>query len=218
MRRFGFTPLQTGGAVGPSQTDPKSRLAPHEIDSRNQFVTGYTLIETIVVVAMMAIIGTIALASYQGGRERNRVYAAALEVATTIREAQQHALAGTVENAPGYGVRFWNNDSYPSELSYPLYADVDNDAAFSTGDEPLTQPIAVHDATITFKTYCDSLSQNYIDIVFNPPHPTSQAHDNLTNSCDKVCVVVQKGSNLWRVDTDILSGVTNLTENQSTCN
>jgi type II secretory pathway pseudopilin PulG len=182
--------------------------------------------ETVVVIFLMAMMSTLAMASYQGGRENARVHSAALEVLATLREAQQHALSGTVEGAPAYGVRLYNSALDSSKLSYPVYVDTNDNQLYDEGvDGLLATPSPSHSSDIVFTTYCVSFPHSWIDITFKPPHPnvnvmTSTEVPSVCLPFQKACVKISKGSHAWWVYTDTRVGVTNIKANRpgDTCN
>lgn len=86
------------------------------IKIKNKFVSGFTLLEVLVVVAIIGIMTSVAFVSVQRGKIDKEVSAAAEQVASAIREAQNYALSGkqpsTTETTCGFGFRRINLTRY----------------------------------------------------------------------------------------------------------
>lgn len=80
---------------------------------------GFTIIELLIVIAIMAILSATGFMSYQNARRDAVLRAAQREVATAIRMTQGYALQGKTQNTGGedftpcgYGFEFTDKDSY----------------------------------------------------------------------------------------------------------
>ena len=84
---------------------------------KNRALCGFTILELIVVIAIMVTVSSLVLANYPGFNERLAVRRQAEEIASNVRQAQSYGL-GVKEfgsnDFPGYGVYFQSNviDSY----------------------------------------------------------------------------------------------------------
>jgi len=127
---------------------------------------GFTLIELIVVIAIMAIISAILFAGKQREEKRWALQFSAFELAQNFREMQEMAMgAGEVECGGVYTYSFGIN--FSETETYLLYADCNDNNVKDENDVFLR--------TVKFRKgvkVC-SLSANPLDIVFIPPEPTS---------------------------------------------
>ena len=97
FRRFlnGFTPLET------MMTKRNPSHSP--FGANKKFLTGFTLIETIVVIAVIGMIGTFAIASFTNSRRIRDLTASGQNMLSVLGVAQSHALAG--DSSLPWGVR-----------------------------------------------------------------------------------------------------------------
>jgi type II secretory pathway pseudopilin PulG len=184
---------------------------------------GYTLVETVLVATIVLTISTISYSAYQNGRADAEVKAAALEVLSTIREVQQHALSGTIAGAPAYGVRFYNSFLDNTKLSSPVYVDTNDNNVYDEGvDQLLVTPSPTHDSRLVYRTYCVAAPYQWIDITFKPSYPTVSAMTSGSGgtACpfQRTCVKVSKGNYSWWVYTDTRTGMAELVKNSATAN
>lgn len=79
-------------------------------------VRGFTLIEVLIVVAIIGIVSAMILVTFSGRQQARNLERAAREVMATLREAQNYALSGRAgvisENNTYYGVDFTAGASY----------------------------------------------------------------------------------------------------------
>src|SRR3989338_11711295 len=96
---------------------------------------GYTAAEALVTLLIVAIVVTLSLANYRTAQNAALLRQTVVNVENALRDAQQHALAGTVTGAGqtyGYGVHF-ETFSY----SYILFAGKDNNSFYESGSYSL---------------------------------------------------------------------------------
>lgn len=89
------------------------------LQAKKRNKTGFTLIEVIIVIAIIGIMTAISIVSLRGGKTSNNLETSRREVASIIKLAQSYALQGKITggNTPcGFGVRFTDSNSY--ELFY----------------------------------------------------------------------------------------------------
>ena len=99
---------------------------------------GFSLIELIVVVTIIALISAIVLVNYRGGQERFALQRSTHILAQDMRHAQELAMRaenfhGTVSRG-GFGVHLVSNTS-----SYILFADCDGDRVFDVTTDFTTE-------------------------------------------------------------------------------
>lgn len=144
-----------------------------------QRTRGFTLIELIVVVGILALLTTIILANHQrfGGQVLLRNFA--YDVGLSIREAQVYGIAvkrfGTDEYDAGYGIYF--NKATPTE--YVLFADIypsPGNGAYDAGQGELVKTIAIQrgfqiDNLCATSASTETCGLNILNIHFKRPEP-----------------------------------------------
>lgn len=102
-------------------------------------LTGFSMLELIIVIAIMVTVSSLVLANYPGFNERLAVRQQAEEIASNVRQAQAYGL-GVKEfgpnDFPGYGVYFQSSVTD----SYILFADsvtVSKNLAYDAPDEKI---------------------------------------------------------------------------------
>ena len=130
---------------------------------------GFTLVETLVVIAVVSILSIITMANYQGSQKQQSVQRAAHQLAGDIRRAQNMAMASVEQGGAipdGYGVYIMKNSN-----SYILFADQNNNQSRNgAGDEDIelinfTSGVEIFDIS--------SPPVVHADIFFEPPDPTT---------------------------------------------
>lgn len=139
---------------------------------------GFTLIELMVVLAIMAVVSTIILSGNAkfGGiiTLRNLAY----DVALTLREAQTYGISarrfssgGVTTFSPGYGVHV---GSAPA-TQYILFADTNESGRYDTGEATKTFNISngfqISNLCVTPAVGSEVCGQSALDIVFYRPEP-----------------------------------------------
>ncbi len=88
---------------------------------RGKTVSGFTLIEVLIVVAIIGILSAMILVTFSGQRQTRNTERAAREVMATLREAQNYTLSGRAgvisENNTYYGVNFTASSAAYSVVS-----------------------------------------------------------------------------------------------------
>ena len=145
--------------------------------------SGFTLIELIVVLGVVALVSTIAFTTLKTGGETLALDRASHRLAQDLRRAAQMALRGEVFTCPnagdtvaGYGIRFDKSGSTIARC-YLIYADCTNDAVYTgpncaTGGAGSTDGIV---ETISLETGVEIAGISLgspADVQFDPPYPT----------------------------------------------
>jgi prepilin-type N-terminal cleavage/methylation domain-containing protein len=103
-----------------------------KIKFRERRYNAFTLIELMMVMAIIGIMSVVAYATLTGGRPAARLKSAQREVAAVIRLAQGYALQGKTQNGAtpcGYGVSFDNN-----KTTYHIFYNFFDTARFANCD------------------------------------------------------------------------------------
>lgn len=123
---------------------------------------GFTLIEMLVVLAVIAVISSLLIASYRTAQKRYALESAAQNLVSDLREVQAMAMSGAVKTTEiiyGYGVHFDENTSY-----YIIFADKQfNDRRYQSGADIQIEKINLADQ---IKIAAVSPNNSGLDIVF----------------------------------------------------
>lgn len=116
--------------------------------------------------AIIAIIVTIALASYRVGGRSSELQQAALRLAGDIRKAQSMAMSSQKyegEVPCGYGIHFMSNDSYF------IFRDVDGDEYCENNNRSYDSVLGEEIGSVNNLSYNVALDAYVNDIFFMPP-------------------------------------------------
>jgi type II secretory pathway pseudopilin PulG len=125
MKNRGFTPLE----------NLQSKVMAEKYRCQN-FLTGFTLLEMMLVIGIMVLVTSLILANYPGINEKLGVRRVAEEIASSARQVQAYGLgvkeAGTGSGIfPGYGLYFQS----ASNASYILFADKNNNLQYDADEK-----------------------------------------------------------------------------------
>lgn len=143
--------------------------------------SGFTLIEMIVSISIIALISGIFLANYHPADKRNNLGMAAQKLASDIRLAQNHALSqqeyGPADESYGWGVYF----SSVQNTKYIIYIDSDNNKQYNT---PFEDPNEKYREIVLPSGITVSLIDidNHVSIHFVPPDPDTYFNGLQTNN------------------------------------
>lgn len=156
---------------------------------------GFTLIELIVVISIMAIMSGVAIFNYSDFRAHVSLQNLADDVALSVRKAQSYAIGvrGYNNLFSGYGVHFnldsKNNGShFGDNKSFIIFANIDNDDIYRTDGKDCGQPSkeneCLENLTITGPDKISEIiiglkggeeirtkEEGVLDIFFNRPNP-----------------------------------------------
>ena len=151
---------------------------------------GFTLVETIVVVAVVSILSIVMLASHQGSQKQQSVQRAAHQLAGDIRRAQNMAMA-SVEHEDaipdGYGIYIEKNDS-----SYILFADGNGNQKWNS--EP--PDFMVEEINLPSNVEISDISPapgNHVSIFFEPPDPITYINGDSSAGTDTTITLIFDG-------------------------
>ncbi|MFA4833269.1 MAG: prepilin-type N-terminal cleavage/methylation domain-containing protein [Patescibacteria group bacterium] len=141
---------------------------------------GFTLIELIVSISIIALISGVFLANYHSTNKQSELTMTAQKLVSDIRLAQSYSLGskeygGSVPSG-GWGVHF---DKASSPGSYKIFADSNGNKAYDSGEDDkdkggqtVNLPAGVRIAEINTGALID-----LINITFLPPDPTTNIWD-----------------------------------------
>jgi prepilin-type N-terminal cleavage/methylation domain-containing protein len=143
---------------------------------------GFTLLEIIVAIFIIALLAGIFLANYHGGNQSNDLTFAAQKIVSDIRTAQNNSL-GSVPYGGYLPVGGWGIHFDTTVNSYLLFADVNNnkvydadEAVTASGGLTFTLPANVVINNITGDNLTSDNSHTKLDITFLPPNPTTRIY------------------------------------------
>jgi prepilin-type N-terminal cleavage/methylation domain-containing protein len=133
---------------------------------KNRYSKGFTLVELLVVVAIVGLITVIVFTNYRMGEKEFLLQGAVHQISQDARRVQGMALAsrsigGSVPS--GYGIYF--NLSDPNQ--YILFADNDDDGLYGSGDTD----IEVLEINLPISLTAISTGSP-LSVVFSPPDPS----------------------------------------------
>ncbi len=142
-------------------------------DSENK--NGFTIVELVMVTAIIAFIATIGAASYRQGERRIVLDNQTFQFMQDVRRAQERALSSrdTGAAAPrGYGIYLPHGVNY-----YLIYADKDNSKSYDAGEETeqisLDGKITISDMQVR-KSNTPWTNANSVDINYAAPDLTTR--------------------------------------------
>ncbi len=148
---------------------------------------GYTLIELIVSIAVIAIISSIMFANYHQGGAGESLNAAAQNLVSEIRKIQGYALShkefnGTIQTTGGWGIMLSSNPSHHPE-KFILFFDTDDSGKFNSSSELYLDGLIGQDVKVTDISFSGT-SRPYFWAIHYPPNPKIKLNgaNNPTNA------------------------------------
>ena len=156
---------------------------------------GFSLIEMISVMFIMAIITTVSIANYSGGDDELKVKLEAHKIATSFRDVQSKAM-GAVEyggNIPsgGWGIHIDVNDDNYRIFANENYNDGEN-LQYDFGESNELDG----GETIKLSREIEILSTNFgdvVDITFVPPDPTVHIYNGVATTTEVEISLIHNG-------------------------
>ncbi len=144
--------------------------------NKGKSINGFTLIELMVVLAIIAILTAIFLASLRVGSEPSKIRLVSHNIVSDIRLTQSNTLGAVKyeDQVPegGWGVHMEEGNS-----QYAIFADINANHSYNATDEKFVIKDFSKDIQITSIDQGDS-----VDIVFDPPDPTTYINSTSTGS------------------------------------
>jgi len=145
---------------------------------------GFTLIEMLVVITIIAILTTISIPFYQGSRKKMLLQNITNKLAQDIRKAQEMAMATKESQCGipkgGYGVYFVEN-----QKKYILFADCDGNEKYDGGIEKFKE-INLEKGAQIYQLFPSSP----LTITFSPPDPTTFINQTTTFQSAKIFIKI----------------------------
>ena len=128
---------------------------------------GFTLVELLVVMAIIVIISGVSLANWRGGEKQYALLRATNKLSQDLRRAEEMAMSarefqGQIPKG-GYGVYFKDQE----KDHYVLFADLNGNHSYNSGSDGL-----IEDVKIEKDIQISQLSASPLTITFTPPDPT----------------------------------------------
>ena len=167
---------------------------------------GYTLVELIVSVSIIALIASISLVNYHYAGRASELRLSSRQVATHIREVQSRAMSSLGSNCAdskscAWGVYFTIDTTAGNNTRYFYFEDLDDDKYYDPGE----QRSLVHELpkNIIIKNLEFSANQTEAHISFAPPDPLVSlcyGNDAGSGGCESsVLVVLSNGTNTNKI-------------------
>lgn len=171
----GFTPLESSTPYcGWNEYNP-SRFSERTVGSKvPSFLTGFTLIEALLVISIIGILSAIVIPNYQGASRQLALERSAHKLAQDIRSAGEMAMSARElaggEVTAGYGIY---TSTASSVTSYILYADrqATKDEKYTDSSEDVETISLEKDVQIK-SVEVQGVSQSSLSLNFRPPSPT----------------------------------------------
>ena len=139
---------------------------------KNNF--GFTLIEILTSAFIIAIIGSLVIASYSGGQRTYKVARCVQQFAADARRMQTLALSGNLEGLPATGFGLY----VVSATQYVLFYNTNASTEYIAGSSVITETVNLP-ADVSFYTAAEDPADPdvSISIFFLPPIPTTYVND-----------------------------------------
>ncbi|MBI4812210.1 prepilin-type N-terminal cleavage/methylation domain-containing protein [Candidatus Falkowbacteria bacterium] len=143
---------------------------------------GFTLIELIVSISVIAMMSGLFLANYHSANKRSELASAAQKTASDIRLAQQFSLGANEFNgappAGGWGIYF--DESSPD--SYIIFADIDENRNYDSGEEHARVNLPVGVSIEEIEDSDTGIIITNASVVFLPPDPITYINNSSGNN------------------------------------
>lgn len=137
---------------------------------------GYTLIEVLLVLTIMAVISSVVLANYHTAGQRGNLVMAARQLANHIRQMQNFALSGRAENCANdvcaWGVFLDQNNNF----YYRMFEDLNNDELYDNNE--IWNNDVLLPAGVTISGIVGLAGPNRANITFTAPDPDIEICSN----------------------------------------
>jgi len=132
---------------------------------------GFTLVELLVVIAMIIIVSAIAFTSFSAGGKQLALERSSHKVAQDIRRALELTLRSEphacFSDASGYGMRFQTS----TPTSYILYADCNGTESYQSGVDFDVETISLEAGIRIKQLYREASTTSFFSVNFLPPDP-----------------------------------------------
>ena len=162
-------------------------------------ISGFTIIELLVVIFIIGLLSTLVLVNYRGGQKKYALSQSVQQLVSDLREAQNMAMSGVDIEGQYYGYGVYVN-RHDLNTSYQLYADENNDNKYDSGEslETVSLPEGI-EIKLTSPA-------SKVDVFFRSPEPTT--YINSPSSVNPGTITLElKGASLTKTITVTTAGL-----------
>ena len=191
-KEAGFTPLEIQkkfSVNAQTKAKPPFGFIPSITRRSGKFLTGFTLIEAMVVLLIISVLSLVVLASYRAGEKQFALERSAHKLAQDIRRVQAMAMGAVEcppgtgchgEIPPGYGIYLKQGDDF-----YILYAD-EGDEEYGAGDVIIGGEIYFEKGK---GIYILSADPESFSINFRSPEPSIKIRGNELDPAEATIII-----------------------------
>ncbi|MDD2730767.1 MAG: prepilin-type N-terminal cleavage/methylation domain-containing protein [Candidatus Portnoybacteria bacterium] len=157
---------------------------------------GFTLLEVLVVIFIMGLLGSLALANFRQGEQAYNLSVAARKVVSDLRRVQNLAMSGIGQTGiedddiEGYGICFKRGDN-----SYIIFVDINGNKTYQPSDDDVQETVIL---PRNIKISATTPNPSGLDVFFLSPDPITHLN-RFSNPGQSATVVLEaEGTDLTK--------------------